>query len=394
MKIHRAHKIRLQPNNQQANHLQQACGVARFAYNWGLGEWRRQHEAGEKTSPYALKKQFNSIKREQFGFVTDVTKCAAEQAFTDLGVAFKNFFRNIKAGKPPGYPRFKRRGIRDSFYIDNIQLQLKGRQVRIPRLGWVRMAEPLRLQGKIRSAVISCIAGHWFCSIQVEIETPDVKAVGPTVGVDVGIKCLAVTSDGRVFQNPKALRTAERRTRLLQKAVSRKPKGSHNRTKAIRRLQLHHYRVACIRADHLHKAAAAITKGAGRIVLEDLNVKGMMQNRRLAKALSDASLGELHRQIVYKAERLGIEIITADRFYPSSKTCSGCGAVKDVLTLGERIYGCEVCGLEIDRDLNAAINLKQLAEGSSVTACCLGSSGVALQQHETTDWAGISHGPT
>jgi len=388
MSVQCTHKIRLQPNNQQANHLRQACGVARFAYNWGLGEWQRQYEAGEKPSPYALKKQFNSIKREQFDFVT---KCAAEQAFTDLGKAFGNFFRNVKAGRPPGYPRFKRRGIRDSFYVDNIQLKLKNKRVRIPKLGWVKMAEPLRLQGKITSAVISCTAGRWFCSIQVEIDIPDVKAVGPTVGVDVGIKRLAVTSDGRVFQNPRALRTAEKRTRLLQKAVSRKPKGSRNRAKAIQRLQRHHYHIACIRADAIHKATTAITKGVGRIVLEDLNIAGMMRNRRLAKALQDASLSELHRQITYKAEQLGIEIIWADRFYPSSKTCSGCGSVKAVLTLGERQYRCEACGLKIDRDLNAALNLKQLAAGSAVTACCLGSSGVSMVRHETTDWAGISH---
>lgn len=390
MKIVRAHKIRLRPSNRQAGYFARACGVARFAYNWGLGEWRRQYEAGEKPSSYALKKQFNSVKRQQFGFVTNVTKCAAEQAFTNLSTAFQNFFRNVKVGKPPGYPRFKRRGIHDSFYLSNDKIQLKGRHVRIPKLGWVRMREPLRFQGKIMSATISRTAGHWFCSIQIEIDTPEIKAVGPTVGVDVGIKELAVVSDGRIFTNERALQTAERRLSLLHKAVSRKPRGSRNRYKAVQRLQRHHYRIACIRSDAIHKATAAITKGCSRIVLEDLNIKGMMRNRRLAKALSDAAMGEFHRQIIYKAEQRGAEIIVADRFYPSSKTCSGCGAVKDILTLGERVYSCEACGLEVDRDLNAAINLKQLAEGSSATACCLGSSGV--EKHETTDWAGISRG--
>ena len=361
MRIIRAHNIRLKPNNRQASHLWKACGVARFCYNWGLAEWKRQYEAGEKPSGYSLRRKFNSIKRQEFPFVMDVTKCAADQPFVNLGRAFRNFFRNVKAGKPPGYPRFKRRSVRGSFYVSNDRIRFNGCRVNIPKLGWVRTQEPLRYEGRILLAVITHVGNHWFCSIQVEIETPNVKAIGPIIGVDVGIKELAVTSDGRVFQNPRALRAAAKRTRLLQKAVSRKPKGSQNRRKATQRLQLHHYRVACIRADAIHKVTAAITKGAGRIVLEDLNVKGMMQNRRLSKALADASLGELHRQIIYKAEQLGIEIIRANRFYPSSKTCSGCGAVKDVLTLGERIYKCSECSLEIDRDLNAAINLRNLA---------------------------------
>ncbi|KKM96524.1 hypothetical protein LCGC14_1177200 [marine sediment metagenome] len=390
MKIHRAHKIQLQPNQHQAGYFAKACGVARFAYNWGLSEWRRQYEAGESPNRYVLNKQFNLVKRQEFPFVLDVTKWAPAQAIIDLDRAFKNFFRRVKQGKKPGYPRFKRRGIQDSFYIAGERLRLKDKLVRIPKLGWVRMTEPLRLQGKIMSATVSKTADRWFCSIQVELEIPEPKADGSTIGVDVGIKQLVTTSDGRTFTNPRALQKAQRRLRLLQKAVSRKSKGSRNRHKTVLRLQQRHYRAACIRSDAIHKATAAITKGVGRIVLEDLNIEGLLQNHRIAKALGDAALGELHRQIIYKAEQRGVEIVVADRFYPSSKTCSGCGAVKDVLTLGERIYICEACGLEIDRDLNAAINLKQLAGGSSATACCLGSSGVvASQQDETTDWAGI-----
>ena len=391
MKISRAHKIQLKPNRRQTGYFTRACGVARFAYNWGLGEWKRQYEAGEKPSAYALKRQFNQLKRQRFPFVLDVTKCAAEQAFSHLGRAFQNFFRRVKQGKLPGYPQFKRRGIHASFYIANDKIRLKGRHILIPKLGWVRMTESLRFQGKIMSAVISSTAGHWFCSIQVEAEALGPKVTGPTIGVDVGIKELAVVSDGRAFPNPRALGQAQKRIRLLQKAVARKPKGSRNRRKAILRLQRQHYRVVCSRADAIHKATTAITKGAGRIVIEDLNIKGMMRNHCLAGALSDASMAEFHRQIRYKAEQLGIEITTADRFYPSSKTCSNCGHVKDVLTLKERIYGCDECGIEIDRDLNAAINLKNLAVGSTVTACCLGSSGADTDQHETTDWAGISH---
>jgi len=392
VKIYRAHKIELRPNKQQTSYFVNACGVARFAYNWGLGEWKQQHALGEKPSASKLSKQFNQIKRQEFPFVLDVAKTIAARAFRDLGHAFSNFFRSLKTGQHFGYPRFKRRGKHDSFYLANDRIKLDGKRIRVSKLGWVRMTEPLRLQGKIMSAVISRTADKWFCSIRIEIEITDIVAEGPTVGVDVGIKELATVSDGRTFENSRAFRQGKRQLRRLDKAVSRKKPGSQNYRKAIRRLQRQYYRITCVRLDAIHKATTAITKGAGRIVIENLNIKGMMRNHCIAGALQDASLAEVHRQPQYKAEQLGIEVIIADRFYPSSKTCSGCGAVKTTLTLKERQYKCSRCGLEIDRDLNAAINLKQVAEGSSATACRLGSSGLAAGQlNETTDWAGTPH---
>ena len=242
------------------------------------------------------------------------------------------------------------------------------------------MREYLRFAGRILSGVVSRTAGRWFVSIQVEQEVPEPRAEGPVLGVDVGIKALATVSDGRTFENPRALQQGESRLRRLQKAVSRKKRGSQNR-KAVLRLQRQYYRISCVRNDAIHKATAAITTSCSRIGIETLNVRGMLKNRRLSKALSDASMSEALRQIEYKAQRRGVAVVKADRFYPSSKTCSGCGTVRAVLGLGDRTYSCEECGLSIDRDLNAARNLKNLAVGSAVSACCLRSTGARASAH-------------
>jgi putative transposase len=230
---------------------------------------------------------------------------------------------------------------------------------------------------RVLSAVVSEQAGRWYVSLQVEQELAesDVKSVH-TVGIDVGIKCLATTSDGEVFDNPMALAKAQRSLRTRQKAVSRKRKGSNNRRKAVRRVAMLHQRISNIRKDALHKMTTATAKSASIIVIETLNTAGMMKNHCLARALSDASLSEIHRQLKYKAKWYGVEIVEADRFFPSSKTCSRCGNVKASLSLSERTYCCEVCGFKEDRDVNAATNLRNLAVSSTVDkACCPESAG-------------------
>lgn len=376
MKINRAHKIQLDLNHKQAGYMYRACGCARFVYNWGLTEWKRQYEAGEKPFAYGIKKAFNAVKRDQFPFVLEVTKCAPEDAFSNLGKAFSNFFRNIKQGKKPGFPKYKKRGIHDSFGLANDKITVKGRKVRIPKVGWVKMREEWRFsEDRLLSATISKQAGRWFVSLCSEAEISDPAKKDHVVGVDVGIKELAVTSDGEFFENPKVLRKAQPRIRLYQKSVSRKKKGSNNRKKAVLGLQRQHYRIFNIRKDSTQKASHAITKVAGLIGVENLHVKGMLGNRRLSKAIADAGFGELLRQIGYKAAWRGATVVKADRFYPSSKMCSSCGLVKSDIGLSERTYKCVECGLSLDRDLNAAINLRQYAVGSTVKACRLGCSG-------------------
>ncbi|MEA3225095.1 MAG: RNA-guided endonuclease TnpB family protein [Planctomycetota bacterium] len=391
MIIHRAHKIRLCPNNKQANYFARACGCARFIYNWGLEQWQKQYEAGEKPNAYALKKQFNNIKRIEFPFVYEVTKCATEQSFNDLGHAFQNFFRNVKAGKKPGYPKFKKRGKYDSFYLANDVVKTRGNRVFISKLGWVKMREPLRFEGKIMSATVSKTADMWFISISAQQEMPELVPPPDAVGVDVGIKELAVTSDGEVFENPKALKTAEKRLRRLHKSVSRKKKGSNNRKKAVLKLARQYYRISCVRKDAIHKATSAITTGYGVIGIENLNVKGMLKNHKLAKAISDVAFSEFHRQLEYKAAWRGGSVVKADRWFPSSKMCSACGHIMETLPLSVREWTCPKCGAVHDRDRNASINLKQYAVGSTVKACRLGSAGLNMGSSETTNWAGISH---
>jgi putative transposase len=252
--------------------------------------------------------------------------------------------------------------------------------VQLPVLGELRLKECnyLPIQDvRVLSATVSEQAGRWYLSLQVEQEIAEPKHKSPNVvGIDVGIKCLATTSDGEIFNNPKALVRAQRSLRSRQKAVSRKVKGSSNRRKAVKRVARLHQRISNIRKDAIHKMTTAITKSASIIVIETLSTAGMMKNHCLARALSDASLSEIHRQLKYKAKWYGVEIVEADRFYPSSKTCSCCGNVKASLSLGERTYCCEVCGFKEDRDVNAATNLRNLAVSSTVDkACCPESAG-------------------
>jgi putative transposase len=260
-------------------------------------------------------------------------------------------------------------------------------------IGEIRTKErgylPTNALARVLSATVSESAGRWFVSLQVEQEIGEPRpAKDHVVGVDVGIKHLAVTSDGEVFANPRALARMQKALRVRQKAVSRKVKGSKNRKKAGFAVAKLHKRAANIRRDSIHKMTASIAKSASVIVVEDLNIAGMLKNHKLAGALSDASLGEILRQLGYKSKWCGVDLRRADRFYPSSKQCSKCGAVKEALSLRERTYTCECCGLSIDRDLNAALNLKNLAASSAATACCPESAGLISKSDETLGWAG------
>ena len=267
-------------------------------------------------------------------------------------------------------PTFKKKGrCRDSFYVSNDKFRLDGRRVRLPKIGWVRMREALRFEGKVLGASVSRTADRWFLAVQVETELfPLQQAQGRlsrsetqanVVGVDLGIKHLATLSDGRTFDNPNPLRVALRKLRRMNRRLHRKPKGSVNRGKAAARVARLHARIANVRQDTLHKLTALLTRNYGHVVIEDLNVKGMLRNRKLARAIADVGLHELRRQLAYKAEVEKTTVTVADRWYPSSKTCSGCGAVKAVLGLSERDYVCMACGLVKDRDWNAACNLER-----------------------------------
>jgi putative transposase len=241
--------------------------------------------------------------------------------------------------------------------------------IQLPRLGRLRLKERgyLPVEGvHILSATVSEHAGHWFVSVQVEKEIPDPKtSYRPVVGVDLGILALATISDGTRIENPHALKRDQGKIKRLQRVVSRRKKGSANRVKAVRQLAREHLRVANVRKDALHQVTSRLARTKSAVVLEDLHVSGMVKNHHLAQAIEDVGFYEFRRQMAYKGQWYGCQIILANRFYPSSKRCSQCGHIQATLDLGTRVYICEHCGLMIDRDLNAALNLEQLATGSS-----------------------------
>jgi len=365
MKI-RSHVIQLKPNNKQATYLQKACGCQRFVYNWGLAKWKEEYKNGNKPNGRGLKKMFNSVKRVEFPFVTEVTKCVVDAAFENLNRAFVNFFR-----KRSKYPKFHKKSVHESFTVDNTKFTINGKKIRIPKLGWVRMTEELRFTGKLMSATVKQKAGKWFVSISVEIDdTESENQVSGAVGIDLGIKMLATLSDGTVFENPKTYYKYDKQLRRAQKSLSRKKKGSRNRAKAKLRLAKLHYRINCIVGDYIHKMTRYIADNYHTVVLENLNVRGMQKNRHLSKAVSRANFHKIKQLLQYKC--LDVRII--DRFFPSSKICSNCGRIKD-MPLHRRVYECE-CGLKLNRDLNAALNIlgRGLSEVKPVKTKALASA--------------------
>jgi putative transposase len=354
----RSHRIRLNPTPEQANYFARAAGTRRFVFNWGLAEWKRQYEAGEKPSALALKKQFNAIKGEQFPWVYEVTKCAVEGAFMDLAAAFKNFFEGRKAGRKVGYPKFKaKKRSREGFYVANDKFDVSGHWIKLPHIGLVNMSEKLRFHGKVLSARITCTADWWYVSIAVEIPDAEKVVRKEQIGIDLGLNHLATFSDGRVLENQKPLRSLLSQVKRLSRSLSRKQKGSHNREKARRKLARLHYRITCIRDDLLHKATTHIAQTYGFVAVESLHVRGMMQNHALAQALGDAAFGRFTQLLATKVPMAGGKVVQVGRFYPSSKACSCCGQVKQDLSLSDRVFVCTACGFTLDRDHNAAINI-------------------------------------
>lgn len=354
------HKIRLNPTKEQENYFKKACGVSRFVYNWGLAEWKRRYENGENPNHYELKKQFNSIKREQFSFILDVHRDASSQPFINLGKAFSNFFRGLKNNQKVGYPKFKsKKRSKNSFYMANDKFSVDGNWIRIPRLGWVNMTEPLRFDGKILSGTVNRDGNKWFVSITVEVSINEkyFNNLEP-VGVDLGIKTLLTLSNGIVAENQRTTLKHARRLRMLNKKLSRQIKGSNNWWKTVNKLRALHTKIRNQRQDYIHKWTTCIASNYGFVAVEDLNASGMLKNKKLAKHIQDVSFYETVRQLEYKQYIYGSVVQKVSRWFPSSKTCSECGWIYDNLTLDIREFICNNCGVVIDRDLNAAINIK------------------------------------
>ena len=371
-----AHKIELKANNKQKTYFAKAAGVARFAYNWALNEWQKEYAAGLKPGDPSMRKKLNSIKRTEFPWMLEVTKNAPQMAIIQLGQAFKNFF-----SKRAAYPQFRKKGIHDRFTLSNDQFEIDDSRIRIPHLGWVRMRESLRFEGKILSATISRCAGKWFASINVETAKPVYSTENENqvaVGIDLGLTSFATLSTGEIITGPKPHKAKLDRLKRLSRSLTRKQKGSANRKKARAKLAKLHYQIANIRKDAIHQLTTRISENFSTIVIEDLHVKGMARNRKLSRSISDMGLYEFRRQIEYKSLLKDKKVIVAGRWFASSKICSTCTTKNTELVLSVREWECQHCGTKHHRDINAARNLEKLAVSFTVSACGASSDGVMV----------------
>jgi putative transposase len=371
-----AHKIALDPTPAQEAFLARAAGTARFAWNWALAEWKRQYGEGGKPSDVSLRRDLNAIKREQFPWMYDVSKCVAQEAIIDLGSAFRAFFEGRAK-----YPQFKRRDDRAAFCAANEAgtFRMDGRRIKLPVVGWIKTREPIRFPGRLKRATVSREAGRWFVAVMVETEISPASDLAGTVGVDLGVKALAALSTGEVVDGPKAHKASLKRLRRANKALARKKRGSANWRKQKARLARPHARIGNARRDATHKLTTRLARSYAVVGIEDLNVRGMVRNRHLARSVSDAGFFEFRRQLDYKCRMYGSRLVVADRWYPSSKTCSCCGVVKPTLALADRTFRCDDCGYEADRETNAALNLAQYAASHAVSACGEDRSGARRQ---------------
>lgn len=377
MLVTQGYRVELDLTHEQITACRQHVGASRWAYNYGLRRKQECYQAGLKTpTAIDLHREINALKQDT-PWMYGVSKCAFQEGLRDLDNAFAHFFRKWRLKKQGqwkgklGYPRFKskKRGLGSCRFTGSIHVLADA--IQLPRLGVLRLKERgyLPTTAKVGSATISEQAGRWYVSVCVHQQRPKpTQATGEVLGIDLGIKTLATLSDGRTFANPKALRSNLKRLRRLSRSQSRKVKGSANRKKAQHHLAKQHARIAYIRRDVLHKATSAIVaktkpdcERPSYIVLENLNVSGMLKNRKLSRAIADVGMYEFKRQLLYKAQSAGIAVKQVSRWYPSSKTCSSCGTVRDELTLGERVFVCLDCGYVADRDYNAARVLAQAA---------------------------------
>jgi putative transposase len=396
-----AHRIALDPTPEQREYFQRAAGTARFVWNWALAEWNRQYAAGQKPNANALKRQFNAIKYTEFPWLVDVHRDSHAQPFANLAKAWTKFFKDIREGREAHAPQFKKKNkSRASFYVANDKFAIDGMSVRLPMVGRVVMREALRFEGKVMAASVSRTADRWFIAFQVDV--PDAqfyrKRTGHgTVGVDLGLKAAATLSTGESIQAPKPLRAALRRLQIRQRRQSRKieaakaaagikgkrvPKGarlekSNNFKKSSVPLARLHARIANVRADFLHKLTTRLCRENQAVVIEDLNVSGMLANEKLARAISDVGFFEFRRQLTYKAARYGTRLVVADRWFPSSRLCSACGWKNEALKLKDREWVCCGCGSIHDRDVNAALNLKRLATETALPVASASGNGAA-----------------
>ncbi len=402
-------KVRLELNDKQLTLASKHAGTARHAYNWGVQICKEASEKREKLpSKYDLQNKLVAEVKSENKWYYEVSKCAPQKAIHEVNSAWSNFFCELKNGtiekkknnyiakqkrkgssinydklNDIGKPKFKKKGERDSFYLENYSkyessngIKISKNRIKLPVFGWVKMSESFPEEFIVKNVVISRTADEWFVSISREFESLKIEGIElkPKVGADIGIKTLATLSDGTTFENVKAFNKYKQRLKKAQRIQSKRynPKSkeqSNNYKKASKTVAKIHQKIANIRNDGTHKLTTHLAKNHSEVKIEDLNVSGMMKNRKLSGAIQDGGFYEFRRQLTYKCEWYGSKLVVIDRFFPSSKTCSCCGKIKKDLKLSERIFNCDSCGLSICRDLNAAINIKNYTVSYTGSAC-------------------------
>ncbi|MGD1804776.1 RNA-guided endonuclease InsQ/TnpB family protein [Dapis sp. BLCC M126] len=357
-------RTKLKLNNKQKTLLAQHAGYGRWCYNWGLSLWNQAYKDGYKPNARKLREVFTNQTKPLYPWMKNLSSRVYQYAFLNLGEAFKRFFQGL--GK---YPKFKKKSRSDSFTIDRggKPIELNGWNHKLPVIGIIKTYEPI--EATTQKVTISRQAGDWYLSCSYSYTPTPTPKKTEVVGVDLGVKTLATLSTGVLFEGAKSYKKFEYKLSRLQYLNRNKIIGSANWKKAQLKIAVLHRRVANIRKDALHKLTTYLAKNHGTVVIEDLNVRGMLANHKLAKSISRQCFYEFRRQLGYKCQWYGCELVVEDRFFPSSKTCSNCGHVQD-MPLNLRTYNCPECGLSIDRDLNASINLKKRVLNSEETSEC------------------------
>lgn len=364
--IHKTYKFKISPNKEQAELMSQHFGSTRFVWNYFLAGRKQSYLDSKKSLSYhdnartlvALKKT------DGFSWLKDVNSQALQASLKDLDTAYGRFFK-----KQAMFPRFKKKGLCvDSFRCPQKVKIVEGK-LRIPKFKSIKLKIHRGIEGKILFATISKTrTDKYFAAITCEIEHEQLPKIDKSIGIDLGIKSLAVCSDGTVFKSIKTTKKYAKKLTYEQRQLSKKKKGSNNRTKQRKQVALVHEKIKNIRIDNVHKITTQAVRDNGIIAIEDLNVSGMIKNHNLAKAIADASWYELTRQLEYKSEWNDRSLVKIDRFFPSSKLCSVCNFINQNLTLKDRKWTCPSCKSVLDRDLNASQNI--LKQGLKILSGC------------------------